>query len=202
MNQTDENMALVSGIVGADVEFDHVLYGEEFFLAKLMIPRLSGTVDVVPVTLPGRILATIPQRGDRVRVVGQIRSYNKHTEYGNRLMITVFARTLEPMEENEAPQNEMMLTGYLCKPVVFRTTPFLREISDMLIAINRPYSKSDYLPCIAWGRNARYASEIPVGSRLHIHGRLQSRQYQKAMSDGNCEERTAYEVSCSSIELI
>ncbi len=202
MNQTDENVALVSGTVSADVEFDHVLYGEEFFTAKLMIPRLSGAVDIIPITLPGRILAALPQKGDRIRVVGQMRSYNKHTEYGNRLMITVFAKTVELMTENEEPENEIILTGYLCKPVVFRTTPFLREISDMLIAINRPYSKSDYLPCIAWGRNARYTSEIPVGSRLNIRGRLQSRQYQKALGDGNSMERTAYEVSCSAIELL
>ena len=136
------------------------------------------------------------------QVWGQLRTYNRHTEQGTHLCVTVFAKGIEPLGEEEMPQNEVSLSGYLCKPAVFRTTPFLREIGDMLIACNRSFNKSDYLPCIAWGRNALTVSELPVGSRLYIQGRIQSRRYQKQLSDGTVQDRTAHEVSCSSIELL
>jgi len=166
------------------------------------VPRLSGTMDHVPLTIPGRNLAFMPDEGDRLSVWGQLRTYNRHTEQGTHLCVTVFAKGIEPLGEEEMPQNEVSLSGYLCKPAVFRTTPFLREIGDMLIACNRSFNKSDYLPCIAWGRNARTVSELPVGSRLYIQGRIQSRRYQKQLSDGTVQDRTAHEVSCSSIELL
>jgi len=198
----DENSVFISGILCGSPVFDHELYGEEFFSAVLMAPRLSGTLDYVPLTLPGRLLERMPGEGERIAVSGQLRSYNRHTNAGNRLAITVFVRGLSPMEEDELPRNQVCLTGYLCKPAVFRTTPFMREIGDMLIASNRAFNKSDYLPCIAWGRNARMASELAVGARLRLEGRIQSRRYQKALPDGTAQDRTAYEVSCSSIELI
>ena len=199
---TDENVIIISGTIGEDVVFDHQLYGEEFFTTTLMVPRLSGTIDYIPITIPSRILTSFPLEGDRVGIIGQVRSYNRHTQDGSRLCVTVFAKEIYPVESGETPENRVVLTGYLCKPVVFRTTPFMREIGDMLIAPNRSFNKSDYLPCIAWGRNAHRASEIPVGSRIRAEGRLQSRRYQKVLSDGTVQDRTAYEISCSSIEML
>jgi len=193
----DENAVFVSGTLGGAPELSHSLYGENFYSAELLVPRLSGTMDHVPLTIPGRNLAFMPDEGDRLSVWGQLRTYNRHTEQGTHLCVTVFA-----LGEEDMPQNEVSLSGYLCKPAVFRTTPFLREIGDMLIACNRSFNKSDYLPCIAWGRNARTVSELPVGSRLYIQGRIQSRRYQKQLSDGTVQDRTAHEVSCSSIELL
>ena len=197
----DENAVFVSGTLGGAPELSHSLYGEDFYSAEL-VPRLSGTMDHVPLTIPGRNLAFMPNEGDRLSVWGQLRTYNRHTEQGTHLCVTVFAKGIEPLGEEDMPQNEVSLSGYLCKPAVFRTTPFLREIGDMLIACNRSFNKSDYLPCIAWGRNARTVSELPVGSRLYIQGRIQSRRYQKQLSDGTVQDRTAHEVSCSSIELL
>ena len=198
----DENAVFVSGTLGGAPELSHSLYGEDFYSAELLVPRLSGTMDHVPLTIPGRNLAFMPDEGDRLSVWGQLRTYNRHTEQGTHLCVTVFAKGIEPLGEEDMPQNEVSLSGYLCKPAVFRTTPFLREIGDMLIACNRSFNKSDYLPCIAWGRNARTVSELPVGSRLYIQGRIQSRRYQKQLSDGTVQDRTAHEVSCSSIELL
>ena len=194
----DENAVFVSGTLGGAPELSHSLYGEDFYSAELLVPRLSGTMDHVPLTIPGRNLAFMPDEGDRLSVWGQLRTYNRHTEQGTHLCVTVFAKGIEPLGEEEMPQNEVSLSGYLCKPAVFRTTPFLREIGDC----NRSFNKSDYLPCIAWGRNARTVSELPVGSRLYIQGRIQSRRYQKQLSDGTVQDRTAHEVSCSSIELL
>ena len=149
----DENAVFVSGTLGGAPELSHSLYGEDFYSAELLVPRLSGTMDHVPLTIPGRNLAFMPDEGDRLSVWGQLRTYNRHTEQGTHLCVTVFAKGIEPLGEEEMPQNEVSLSGYLCKPAVFRTTPFLREIGDMLIACNRSFNKSDYLPCIAWGRN-------------------------------------------------
>jgi len=198
----DENTAILSGTLESDAVLDHELFGEEFYAATLMVPRLSGTVDLVPVTFPGRALPFFPLGGDRITVTGQVRSYNRRGESGNRLAITLFAQSVELMDEAELPQNDVIISGYLCKPAVFRVTPFLREIGDMLIACNRAFNKSDYLPCIAWGRNARIAEGIPVGSRVRIEGRLQSRRYQKTLGNGMSEDRTAYEISCSTIEQL
>lgn len=197
----DENTVYVSGTLCDDISLDHELYGEEFYTSTLMVPRLSGTIDYVPLTLPGRLMEYLPDCG-RVAVTGQLRSYNRYSPSGRHLAITVFARCVSMMEDEEMPQNLVLLTGCLCKPAVFRTTPFMREIGDMLIASNRSFNKSDYLPCIAWGRNARLVSGMAVGSRLKIEGRIQSRRYQKAFPDGTVQDRTAYEVSCSSIETI
>lgn len=196
----DENSAYVSGVLACEPELDHSLYGEDFYRAWIMVPRLSGTIDRIPVTVPGRLMCAVPSEGERIAVSGQLRSYNRRCEQGIRLCVTLFAKTLQPVYAEAAPENYLMLTGYLCKPAVFRTTPFMREIGDMLIACNRSYNKSDYLPCIAWGRNARKVSEMPVGSRVRIEGRIQSRRYQKTLADGSVQDRTAHEVSCSSIE--
>ncbi len=198
----DENSVFVSGTLSGAPELSHSLYGEDFYAAELLVPRLSGTMDHVPITVPGKSLQLIPEAGGRIAVWGQLRTYNRHTEQGTHLFVTVFVKDAESMTEDELPRNEVSLTGYLCKPAVFRTTPFSREIGDMLIACNRSFNKSDYLPCIAWGKNAREVSALPVGSRVYIRGRIQSRRYQKQLEDGTAQDRTAHEVSCSAVELI
>lgn len=198
----DHNSATVAGRLVQELTYSHSIYGETFFDALLAVPRLSGTEDILPVTVSERLFG---QRelcpGGYYSVSGQLRSYNKHDENTNRLIITVFARSLVTLLQEDTC-NEIELTGYLCKPPVYRKTPFNREISDLLLAVNRSYSKSDYLPCIAWGRNARFASELPVGQHLHIEGRMQSRNYQKQLPDGNMECRTAYEVSVGVLECL
>ena len=202
MRANEDNAICVSGIVCEDALLDHELYGEAFYAMSLQVDRLSGVVDILPITMPARVCIQLPQKGDRVRIYGQLRSYNKNAAGSNRLVITVFARAIETMEPDETPENSVQLTGFVCKPVIYRTTPFLREIGDILLAVNRSYNKSDYLPCIAWGRNALYARDISVGCRVRVDGRLQSRSYQKCMPDGSSIERTAYEVSCSTVEQL
>lgn len=202
MRANEDNAVCVSGTVYEDALLDHELYGEAFYILRLQVERLSGVADILPITLPARICPRLPVSGERIRIFGQLRSYNKNSDGTNRLVITVFARALEPMEPDSLPENSVQLTGFICKPVVYRTTPFLREIGDMLLAVNRSYNKSDYLPCIAWGRNALYARDLPVGGRIRIEGRLQSRSYEKCLPDGSVVERTAYEVSCSTVELL
>lgn len=202
MRANEGNAVCISGIVWEDARLDHELYGEVFYSLFLQVERLSGVTDTLPVTLPARLCGRIPLAGERIRIYGQLRSYNKHTNGASRLVITVFAKSVEPMGPEETPENSVQLIGYLCKPAVYRTTPFLREIGDMLLAVNRSYHKSDYLPCIAWGRNALYVKDLPVGCRVRVEGRLQSRVYQKVLPDETMIERTAYEVSCASVELV
>ena len=203
MEQTrDNNKAIVTGRLVQELTYNHSLYGEAFYNGFLSVPRLSGTEDLLPITVSERLLGENEiYPGGYYRIIGQLRSYNKHTEGANRLIITVFARSLTALIEEDA-KNELELTGYLCKPPVYRKTPFNREIADLLLAVNRSYSKSDYLPCIAWGRNARFAADLPVGQHLHIQGRMQSRAYQKQLPDGTLESRTAYEVSISALECL
>ncbi len=195
-NAEDINSILLRGTVENDPICDHVLYGESFYGFTLLVPRLSGVVDALPVTLPGR-MPFHPQKGDYISISGQLRTYKKRFDTGSRLIVTVFAKDMSFSDEE--PENYIELNGFSCRPVVFRTTPFLREIADILLAVNRSYSKSDYIPCIAWGRNARYVRDLPLGTPLQITGRLQSRAYTKTMPDGGMLERTAYEVSCTSI---
>ena len=198
----DQNSARMRGSLAGGLMADHSAYGETIYAGTLCVPRLSGTVDRLPLTVPGRLVNELPS-GTTIAVRGQVRSYNRHTETGSRLLLTVFAREVEPLCELEAddlPQNEVLLVGSLCKPPVFRTTPFMREIADLLLAVNRAYRKADYIPCIAWGRAARLAAELPVGCKVRLEGRLQSRVYTKTLSDGSATERTAYELSCAALE--
>ncbi|MBQ9832840.1 MAG: single-stranded DNA-binding protein [Clostridia bacterium] len=196
----DCNMAVIAGTLTEPLETDHMLYGERFYTSKISVPRLSGTVDVLPVTIPERICLELPQKGDMIRVEGQLRSYNKHTESGSRLVITLFCHDIEFLSADDETENHVEITGYICKDAIYRTTPFLREICDIIIAVNRSYNKSDYLPCIAWGRNAAFAKSLSVGTCVRINGRFQSREYLKRFDDGSEELRTAYELSCSSLE--
>ena len=188
--------------------YDHTVLGEAFYKMLVSAKRLSGTADLLPVTVSERLMDTEregePGIGSAIEIEGQLRSYNHRDENGSHLIITVFARDVFFPDEElvMGDENYVELAGHICKPVVYRTTPFQREISDVLLAVGRRYGKSDYLPCIAWGRNARYAGELSVNDMLLIRGRMQSREYQKTLPDGSVEQRTAYEISISALERI
>ncbi len=190
---------LTGKLVGTP-EAGHEAFGELFYYLTLSVPRLSGAEDLLPVTISERLLADHPiVPGDTLAFDGQIRSYNKVVDGSGRLLITAFAQKLVDADPQRNP-NLLQLTGTLCKPPAYRTTPFGREIADLMLAINRAYGKSDYIPCITWGRSARFASRLAVGDRVSLIGRLQSRTYQKQQSDGSAIEKVAYEVSVSQIE--
>ena len=200
------NYIEVGGIVLSDLEFSHEIYGEGFYRFDVEVERLSGTADALPVTVSERIIDRASMKpGQLILIRGQIRSYNNYVEADrkNKLVLTVFARDIELLDAPMDPSpNDVFLNGYLCKPPIYRTTPFGREIADLLLAVNRSYNKSDYIPCIAWGRNARYAGRLTVGDNVRLWGRMQSRQYQKRKDDGEVLEKTAYEVSTAKIEVI
>ncbi len=196
----NENQIHLQGYLESVPEFSHRMFGEEFYSCDIHVPRLSGYVDVLPVTLTQRLIGTF-EPGVWLDLYGQLRSYNKAVEGANRLILTVFALIAEPMISSNA-FNEVRLIGNVCKPPIFRTTPFLREITDILVAVNRPYQKSDYIPCIAWGRTARFVAELPVGAKIEIVGRMQSREYKKVLEDGTALTRVAFEVSINSLDAL
>lgn len=172
---------------------------------ELLVKRLSDSEDRIPVMVSERLLdITQDYVGEYIEIQGQFRSYNRHEEKHNRLVLSVFARELRFIEEDEEflPTNQIFLDGFICKPPVYRKTPLGREIADVLLAVNRPYGKSDYIPCICWGRNARYASAFMVGGHVLLWGRIQSREYMKRISETESEKRVAYEVSVSKLEYI
>ena len=192
------NQVNIYGEVVSEFAFSHEVYGEGFYMVYLSVKRLSQVYDKIPLMVSERLIdITKDYRGMYMEASGQFRSYNRHEENHNRLVLSVFVRDLHIDEEEmevEKP-NYIFLDGYLCKPPVYRKTPLGREIADLLMAVNRPYGKSDYIPCIAWGRNARYVSNFRVGTRVCIWGRVQSREYTKKISESECETRVAYEVS-------
>lgn len=199
------NQAQVTGVIADEFTFNHEIYAEKFYTFTLNIPRLSGTDDSVRVMISERLLAGENfSVGDSVEIDGQFRSYNSYEPTGeNRLVLTIFAKDIRPdtNEKNHNP-NMLYLNGFICKAPVYRTTPFGREITDLLIAVNRSYNKSDYIPVIAWGRNARYAKTLNVGDNVRVWGRIQSRNYQKRISDEEVITKTAYEVSVNRMELV
>lgn len=197
------NSATIAGKIVGQINVDHEIYGETFYTSKLEVPRLSGVCDTLPITIPGRLLATMnPETlASPICVVGNIRSYNKLVDGQNRMSVTVFARSIMPADSSES-QNEVQLLGAICKQPTYRVTPFGREICDMMIAVNRNYSKSDYIPCIVWGRNATWAAHLNVGDRVKIVGRMQSREYDKLMENGEYTTRTTYELSAHMIEAV
>lgn len=198
----ESNNVTVYGTVTSKPEFSHEMYGEGFYTVYLEVPRLSEVSDILPVTISERlVLGLTIDVGTTLLVEGQLRSYNKYQDGNNKLILTVFARNIKASEQDIKNPNQIYLDGYICKKPVYRTTPFGREITDMLLAVNRPYNKSDYIPCIAWGRNARYSENLKVGDRIKIWGRIQSRQYQKKISENEVVTRTAYEVSISKMEV-
>ncbi|MDR0272248.1 MAG: single-stranded DNA-binding protein [Clostridiales bacterium] len=206
MENNNNNSIDIGGRIQSEFTFSHEIYGEGFWRFDVEVGRLSGQSDVLPVTVSERIVDRDKMRpGQAIRISGQIRSYNNYVEADrkNKLVLTIFARDITLLAEapSDSP-NDVFLDGYLCKPAIYRTTPFGREISDLLIAVNRSYNKSDYIPCIAWGRNARYAGKLQVGDHIRIWGRMQSRQYQKKLDDVTVLEKTAYEVSISKVEIV
>ncbi|MBR3132824.1 MAG: single-stranded DNA-binding protein [Clostridia bacterium] len=214
-NVLENNHLVLIGKVANEKRYSHEIYGEKFYIFDLEVKRLSDAVDIIPVTVSERLLPEVDlEVGNRVVVEGQFRSYNNYENERNRLILTVFAKDIVKAEE-EVPQeddneeerkmpvsNEVVLSGYVCKKPIYRQTPFNREIADVLLAVNRSYNKSDYIPCIAWGRNARFCQNIEVGTEIRIVGRVQSRQYEKKFEDGTSEMRVAYEVSISSMEIV
>ncbi|MBR2970725.1 MAG: single-stranded DNA-binding protein [Clostridia bacterium] len=192
------NKVFLSGTVSSQPRFSHELYGEGFYEFILEVPRLSEQKDYIPVTISERLMGSDLAEGQKLSFYGQFRSFNKLVGDKSKLMLTVFVRDFAQDEEVGNP-NVAELTGYVCKAPMYRTTPFNREICDVLLAVNRAYDKSDYIPCIAWGRNARFVKEIAVGQKLSVSGRIQSREYNKRLDSGEMETRTAYELSINKI---
>ncbi len=203
-NIIENNMVTISGKVVSELSFSHEVYGEGFYIFYMDVPRLSSSFDRIMVTISERLISKRkPEIGDTVKIDGQFRSYNNYNTEGNRLILTVFTRDITFLEDASHIKNpnQIFLNGFICKKPVFRTTPFGREITDILLAVNRPYSKSDYIPCIAWGRNARFTETLSVGDNIKIWGRIQSRDYQKKLESGEVVTKTAYEVSISKMEV-
>jgi len=205
----DNNRVYVSGRVASLPKYSHEVYREGFYSFKLEVERLSSVSDILPVMVSERLMDVSEFAIDtRLDIFGQVRSYNSYAEAErkNRLLLTIFARDVKQaqasdfLESARKNPNDVFLNGYICKPPTHRLTPFGREITDMLVAVNRSYNKSDYIPCIAWGRNSRFASNLGVGANIKIYGRMQSREYQKKHEDGSVESKTAYEVSIAKIE--
>ena len=198
--ENPNNRIIAVGRLDGELTLSHEVMSEPFYTGTLLVRRLSGAVDQLPVTIPGKLMPLLPEGGDGLmQFTGQVRSYNKVVGGAGRLMVTLFAQSIVETHENDT-LNKVALTGALCKPPIYRSTPFGREICDMMLAVNRAFGKSDYIPCIAWGRNAQYASRFSVGDRLRITGRLQSREYQKLLEHGEYLCRNAYEVSSFTLE--
>lgn len=225
-NYLENNYLTLVGKVTSEKKFSHEIYGERFYSFDLSIPRLSGAADIIPVTVSERLITDeMMEIGTKLLVKGQFRSYNSYENEKNKLILTVFAKDIEKLEEetveatenveeNEGDEtkkeafkkdyitNEVVLIGYICKKPIYRQTPFGREIADLLLAVNRAYNKSDYIPSIAWGRNARFCQNLEVGTEVKVVGRVQSRNYEKKLEDGSIIKKVAYEVSIGSLEII
>ena len=221
-NYLENNYLTLVGKVTSEKQFSHEIYGERFYSFNLSIPRLSGNADIIPVTVSERLINDeMLAIGSKLLIKGQFRSYNSYENEKNRLILTVFAKDIQKLED-AAPEvdeegnevqtnefakkdtitNEVVLIGYICKKPIYRQTPFGREIADLLLAVNRAYNKSDYIPSIAWGRNARFCQNLEVGTEVKIIGRIQSRNYEKKYEDGTIVKKVAYEVSIGSLEVV
>lgn len=213
INYADNNHLVLMGKVTSEKRFSHEIYGESFYIFDMEVPRLSDTQDIIPVTISERLIPDGSlEIGKKVLIKGQFRSYNSYENERNKLILTVFAKDIffedeiesqvNEEENKEIVSNEVILTGYICKKPIYRQTPFGREIADLLLAVNRAYNKSDYIPAIAWGRTARFCQNIDVGTEVKVTGRVQSRSYEKKFEDGTSETRVAYEVSVASLEVV
>ena len=208
----ESNYLTLVGKVTGEKKFSHEIYGERFYIFTLAIPRLSGNADMIPITVSERLITDeMLGEGNKLLMKGQFRSYNSYENEKNKLILTVFAKDIVELEEEEEENdfarkdmitNEVILIGYICKKPIYRQTPFGREIADLLLAVNRAYNKSDYIPCIAWGRNARFSQTLEVGTKVKVVGRVQSRSYEKKYEDGTTEMKVAYEVSIGSLEVV
>lgn len=206
--ELENNQVTIIGEVVSNFTYNHEIYGEGFYMLDLKVERLSNSFDIIPVMISERLMdVTKDYRGQFMEVQGQFRSYNRHDERKNKLVLSVFAREVRFIDALDAElyesnkTNSIYLDGYICKEPIYRKTPLGREIADLLLAVNRPYGKSDYIPCISWGRNARFAGNFKVGERLLVWGRIQSREYMKRLDEENVEKRIAYEVSVSKLEM-
>lgn len=201
----ENNQVTMAGEIVSDFTFSHEIFGEGFYMVDLAVKRLSDSFDVIPLMISERLVnVKEDHKGKYVEVSGQFRSYNRHEEKKNRLVLSVFVRDIMFVDELEEGMktNQIFLDGYICKAPVYRKTPLGREIADLLVAVNRPYGKSDYIPCICWGRNARFAADFQVGGHIQIWGRIQSREYVKKITEEEVEKRVAYEVSVSKLEYL
>ena len=201
----ENNQVSIVGEIISDFQYSHEVYGEGFYMVEVAVSRLSNFSDYIPLMISERLIDTSQSYiGQKVYVTGQFRSYNRHEELKNRLVLSVFVREIEFIEEEteEMKSNQILLDGYIYKDPIYRKTPLGREIADLLVAVNRSYGKSDYIPCICWGRNARFAARFEVGVHVQIWGRIQSREYVKRLNEDEVEKRTAYEVSVSKIEYM
>lgn len=201
----ENNQVTIVGEIASKFEFSHEVFGEGFYMVDVSVKRLSDSYDTIPLMVSERLMNVKEDLvGTQVVVSGQFRSYNRHDDKKNKLILSVFVREVsydtEGMESVKS--NQIFLDGYICKPPIYRKTPLGREIADLLLAVNRPYGKSDYIPCICWGRNARFASGFEVGSHTSIWGRIQSREYMKKLNEFDSEKRVAYEVSVNKLEYI
>ena len=201
----ENNQVSIIGEIVSGFQYSHEVYGEGFYMVEISVSRLSDFVDYIPVMVSERLIdVKADYTGQYIYVNGQFRSFNRHEEHKNRLVLSVFARELEFLEEatEENASNQIFLDGYVCKETVYRKTPLGREIADLLVAVNRSYGKSDYIPCILWGRNAKFCENIKTGTLVKLNGRIQSRKYEKKYSDGTIEEKTAYELSVSKFSIL
>lgn len=201
----ENNQVQIMGEIISDFSFSHEVYGEGFYMMDISVKRLSDSYDIIPVMISERLIdVTQDYKGEMIQIFGQFRSYNRHEEKKNRLVLSIFAREISftEAENDKIKSNQIFLDGYICKNPVYRRTPLGREIADMLLAVNRPYGKSDYIPCICWGRNARFAAGFEVGGHVQIWGRIQSREYVKRLEDETTQKRVAYEVSVSKLEYL
>ena len=205
----ENNQVSIVGEIVSDFSYSHEVYGEGFFVVEVAVNRLSNYADYIPLMISERLIDTTQSYiGEKIHVTGQFRSYNRHEETRNRLILSVFVRELEFVDEfwendeEEKKSNSIILDGYVCKAPVYRKTPLGREIADLLVAVNRSYGKSDYIPCICWGRNARFASAFEVGEHVQVMGRIQSREYMKKITETESQKRVAYEVSVSKLECM
>jgi single-stranded DNA-binding protein len=198
-NANTTNKVFLTGEIVSEPVYSHEMFGEDFYEMNFAVKRLSEQVDVLPLTVSERLITERSLKaGDKISLSGQFRSYNKIIDGKSKLMLTVFVREILDYDEEINP-NSIELIGFICKPTIYRTTPFNREICDMLVAVNRAYNKSDYIPCIAWGRNARFVKYLTVGEQVAVFGRIQSREYQKKISETEVVTKTAFEVSVSRI---
>lgn len=204
-NNIDTNKVILVGKIVKELEFSHSICGEGFYNTYIEIPRLSEVRDVLPMTISERLIQEMSLKvGDQLQVEGQLRSYNKTINGKNKLILSIFVKEINLifLEEQTKNPNRIYLDGFICKNPIYRTTPFGREITDLLIAVNRAYNKSDYIPCIAWGRNARFSQTLEVGQQIRLWGRIQSREYQKKYPNGEVANKVAYEVSISKMETV
>ena len=200
----ENNIVQIAGVISSGFEYSHEVFGERFYVTSIIVYRLSGSSDTLPVMVSDRLVdVSNDYVGQNVAITGQFRSYNRHEGDSTRLILSVFAMevSFNDVAIVDDKSNQIFLDGYICKMPTYRKTPLGREIADMLLAVNRPYGKSDYIPCICWGRNARFAAGLDVGAHLNLRGRIQSRSYRKGLPDGTVEERIAYEASVHKIVI-